>query len=67
MCQQCPQCNGNGYVADKRKKQVKMECLECHHHWITESKICPKCERPNGYAVDGICAQCYSEQLSRKG
>ncbi|MFD0825824.1 hypothetical protein ACT8ZR_09110 [Neobacillus sp. M.A.Huq-85] len=64
MSAQCPNCNAAGYVVNKRKSEVKMECLDCHHRWITESKICPWCQRQNGYAVEGICAQCYSEKLA---
>jgi hypothetical protein len=57
----CPKCGGNAYVIDKRKYKVKMECLECRVTWLTDSRTCPKCKRPNGYAVDGICAQCFSK------
>jgi hypothetical protein len=66
MSNKCPKCGGNAYVIDKRKYKVKMECLECQVTWLTDSRTCPKCKRPNGYAVDGICAQCYSTQLSLK-
>jgi hypothetical protein len=62
MSANCPNCGGNGYVADKRKQDVKMECFDCHTRWITTSKICPSCERPNGFAVEGLCCQCYAEK-----
>ena len=60
MSDKCGVCGGQGYVIDKRKKEVKMECKDCKNKWITSSKTCPKCKRPNGFAVEGVCAQCYS-------
>lgn len=66
MSVRCGKCGGHPYVVDKRKRQIKLECLDCGVKWVTESKTCPKCLRGNGYAVDGLCAQCYSAQLSKK-
>lgn len=66
MSGQCPKCGSqNHFVRDKMRKEVKMLCLDCGHKWLTESKICPKCERPNGFAVDGLCSQCYSDKHSQ--
>ena len=62
----CPKCNGDGFVVDKRKYNIKLECLDCREHWLDESRTCPKCKRPNGFAVPGLCSQCYSAQLSLK-
>jgi len=60
MSVKCGMCGGPAYVADKQKSQVKLQCLDCKVTWKVDSKICPKCRRPNGYAVEGLCAQCYS-------
>ncbi|OIK13566.1 hypothetical protein BIV60_13810 [Bacillus sp. MUM 116] len=62
MSAQCPKCNGMGFVMKKQKNELKMECLYCYHRWLAMSKICPKCTRPNGFEVEGVCPQCYSEQ-----
>lgn len=67
MTIQCPKCGGeNTFVSHKMRKEVKLVCTDCGRRWLTESKICPKCHRPNGFAVDGVCSQCYSEYYSSK-
>ncbi|WML38683.1 hypothetical protein RCG19_15960 [Neobacillus sp. OS1-2] len=63
MSARCGVCGGHGYVIDKLKKEVKMECCECSVTWVTDSKTCPKCKKPNGFAVDGVYAQCYAEHF----
>jgi hypothetical protein len=60
MSARCGVCGGHGYVVKKQKSEVKLECMSCRTTWVKESKICPNCARPNGYAVDGLCAQCYA-------
>jgi hypothetical protein len=60
MSARCGVCGGHGYVVNKQKNEVKMECVDCKIIWVTDSKTCPNCLRPNGYAVDGPCAQCYA-------
>lgn len=57
----CPRCNAKGNVIDQRKKFVMVECPDCNYVWQTRSKICPKCEKPNGYVVEGVCGPCYSK------
>lgn len=60
----CPQCGRKGEVLDQHKNMVLMRCPECHNKWKTYSKNCPKCGKPNGFAVDGLCGSCYSKYFS---
>lgn len=57
----CPKCSGKGQVIENRKGTIVAECFSCGIKWRTVSRTCPKCHRPNGYLVDGICSNCYSE------
>lgn len=64
---QCPNCGGPAYaIALRKKKQVKMECGDCKSTWLEDSKICPACEKPNGFTVPGLCSSCYSDKLASK-
>jgi DnaJ-class molecular chaperone len=58
----CPKCKEAGSVISHRKQFVTLECPKCKGHWKTLSKTCPKCNKPNGYAVEGTCRNCYSGQ-----
>jgi primosomal protein N' len=57
----CPKCQTKGNVIDHHKKFVKLECPKCNSKWTTLSKKCPECDKPNGYAVDGVCSSCYGK------
>lgn len=57
----CPKCNAVGEVIKREKQFVTLDCPKCSRKWKTLSKICPKCIKPNGYAVEGVCSGCYSE------
>lgn len=59
----CPRCNNNGNIIAHKKKVVKLKCPECEKLWFADSKICPQCKQPNGFAVDGMCSSCYSNNL----
>lgn len=56
----CPRCSNNGIIIAHKKKIVKLKCFECEKLWFADSKICPQCNKPNGFAVDGVCSDCYS-------
>jgi predicted amidophosphoribosyltransferase len=66
MSADCPECGNMGYVKQKLKTELKMECFSCKETWYAFSKICPKCKRPNGFAIEGLCAQCYGDRLGSK-
>lgn len=58
----CPKCGSPGQVHQRTKGgSVICECFECGNRWTTTSPLCPICKKPNGYAVEGICMQCYAE------
>jgi hypothetical protein len=57
----CPKCEMMGVVIGHRGKTVSLECPNDSSKWLTKSKICPDCEKPNGYAVDGVCSSCYGK------
>lgn len=57
----CPKCQTEGQVINKFQNTIVIECPICANNWKTESMICPKCNKPNGYAVDGLCTSCYGE------
>jgi predicted RNA-binding Zn-ribbon protein involved in translation (DUF1610 family) len=60
----CPKCKEVGIVISHRKQFVTLECPLCKEHWTTLSKVCTKCRKPNGFAVEGLCKICYSEQFN---
>jgi rRNA maturation protein Nop10 len=67
MSSNCPKCGKQGYVINKLRHEVLMECPDCKRTtWYTLSKICPGCGRPNGFAVDGLCAQCYGGHIVKR-
>lgn len=57
----CSKCKCVGTVTVHRKSQVKLECPNCKHKWLTKSEICPRCQKSNGFAVPGLCSKCYVE------
>jgi predicted RNA-binding Zn-ribbon protein involved in translation (DUF1610 family) len=56
----CPRCSSTGNVIKHIKIAVKIKCPECEKQWYADSKICPRCNKPNGFAVEGVCSECYS-------
>lgn len=57
----CPKCHTNGNVVQHKEKRVMIDCPRCFKSWFADSKICPSCEKPNGFAVEGLCSHCYSD------
>src|SRR5579875_1594749 len=62
----CPRCRSNGYVIRLKKDTVIIECPQCLKYWQAPSPKCPDCDKPNGFAVEGLCVTCYSDQLNKK-
>jgi phage FluMu protein Com len=58
----CPKCNSVGEVVRNNKQFVKLECPKCDYLWSTISPNCPRCKKPNGFAVEGVCSSCYSRK-----
>lgn len=56
----CPNCNSIGTVIRHKGLFVNLECPACKDKWQTLSKKCPTCNKPNGFAVEGVCGRCYS-------
>jgi predicted amidophosphoribosyltransferase len=59
---QCERCDTIGQVESQNGKWLRMSCPNCQKRWKTISERCPRCNKPNGFAVPGICGHCYGER-----
>ena len=58
----CERCDTVGQVVNQHGKRLKMHCPNCQKTWKTVSERCPLCNKPNGFAVPGLCGHCYGER-----
>lgn len=56
----CPKCQTEGQVVGKFQRTIVLECPSLHR-WKQDSEVCPSCEKPNGFANEGLCLSCYGE------
>ncbi|MBM7585825.1 ribosomal protein L40E [Bacillus pakistanensis] len=62
----CPNCEIVGEVVKNSRGYLTMICPSCEAKWRTDSELCGRCHKPNGFAVPGLCSKCYADHLEFK-